>query len=296
MRLWLLIGLLGSFLTAQERPMFLAFDESLASAYQQEQAQLDQQALSPLEYLDQKIVIASSYKQHDDLIAALEEKIALTSENAALRYYLGGVNGMKALGVYRLLALPYIRAMLNNFKRSLQLDSTYTPALEAYIEALCLVPAIIGGSVEKAKDLSIQLITLSLVEGYFSKGFIANHLGKEKEATSTYGRAFHRLEEIGFCQLDQTDFFKNKSLNFPYKIAEVSAHYKISPALGLCAIDYFIAQATPLYTIPLEWAYYRKAQLHLHLNQVAEANLSIEKALSINASFQLAKQLIPNEL
>lgn len=285
------MGLLGWMVTAQERPIFMAFDESRQAAYQQEQAQLDQQDLSPLAYVDQKIYIASSYKQLDDLIAALEEKITLTSENAALCYYLGGVNGMKALSVYRLFALPYVRAMLNNFKRSLQLDPTYTPAIEAYIEALCLVPAIIGGSVEKANELSAQLIELSLVEGYFSKGFIAKHLRKDKEAIKAYSRAFDQLEDIGFCQLDPTVFFENKSLNFSYKIAEVSAHYTLSPAIGLCAIDYFIAQATPLYTIPLEWAYYRKAQLQLKLGQVAEAALSLKKALAINPSFELAKTI-----
>ena len=292
MRIWLLIGLLASYLSAQERPMFVNFDPNSKPVYKRELVQLSQQSLPPIAYIDKKIYLASSYKHLDDLINALEEKIELTSENALLRYYLGGVNGIKALSVYRLFAIPYVRSMLNNFNRSLALDPNYTPALEAYIEALCLVPAIIGGSIQKANLLSDKLISLSLVEGYFSKGFIAKHLGNKEESQMAYGYAFNKLEEMDFCQGDKKAFFETKSLNFSYKIAEISAHYNMKPEIGLCAIDYFIEQNSPLYNIPLEWAYYRKAQLQLNLNKKVEANESLAKALLINPSFEHAKQLI----
>ena len=60
-------------------------------------------------------------------------------------------------------------------------------------------------------------------------------------------------------------------MNFPYKIAEISAYNGIAAPIGICAIDYFIKNQTPFYNMPIEWAYFRKAQLHVLQAEDAEA-------------------------
>jgi hypothetical protein len=276
--------------TAQERPIFERFDEGLAAEYKQKYRELEKSSASEMEVLEQKIKLSTAYKEYDDLMEALEDKLAIT-ETAELRYYLGGINGIKALSVYRLFALPYVRSMLYNFKQAIALDPTYTPAIEAYIESLCLVPSIIGGDVEKAIQLSDKLMQLNKVEGYFSKGFISKSLGDEAAAVSAYSQGFMALEALDFCQSDQEAFFKDKSLNFSFKIAEASTRFGIYPQLGLCAIDYFIAHKSDAYNIPFEWAYFRKAQLHLLLNDKIAAEGAIENALAIQPDFDKAQAL-----
>ena len=99
------------------------------------------------------------------------------------------------------------------------------------------------------------------------------------------------LEELDFCHTDKEVFFKNKSLNFSFKIAEASVRFGIYPQLGLCAIDYFIAHKSDAYNIPFEWAYYRKAQLLLLLKDKIAAEKAIENALVIEPNFDKAKAL-----
>ena len=85
-----------------------------------------------------RLQLASKYKVQDDLIKALEEKNRLQGESAQLRYLLGGANGIKALQVNKMFSITYVKAMLENFKRAM-LDPNHLPALEAYIESLCMV-------------------------------------------------------------------------------------------------------------------------------------------------------------
>ena len=141
--------------TAQERPIFERFDERLAAEYKQKYREIEKSSASEMEVLEQKIKLSTAYKEYDDLMDALEDKLAIT-ETAELRYYLGGINGIKALSVYRLFALPYVRSMLYNFKQAIALDPTYTPAIEAYIESLCLVPSIIGEMLKRPYNCPIN--------------------------------------------------------------------------------------------------------------------------------------------
>ena len=280
---------------AQERPIFTRFDKTALQEYNQKYRAIENSVTSLDIQLDKKIELATTYNHYDDLIESLEEKIDL-GETAELRYYLGGINGLKALSVYRLFALPYVRSMLNNFKRSLELNPNYTPAIEAYVESLCLVPSIIGGDLKKALQLSEHLLQLNTIEGYFSKGFIAKSKGEDEAARVAYAKAFKELEKQEFCTSDKEVFFKNKSLNFSFKIAEVSSQYGLSPSIGLCAINYFIEHKSYLYNIPLEWAYYRKAELHLLLNDLEAAKAAIDEALTIKPDFEKASALIENKI
>ena len=288
---WVVFFFLFSVATlAQERPIFERFNERLTKEYKQKYLEIEKSSANEMQILDQKIKLATAYNEYNDLIEALEDKIKI-AETAELRYYLGGINGIKALSVYRLFALPYVRSMLYNFKKAIALDPKYTPAIEAYIESLCLVPSIIGGDVEKAIQLSDKLMQLNRVEGCFSKGFISKSLGEDEAAVAAYSQGFMALEELDFCHTDKEVFFKNKSLNFSFKIAEASVRFGIYPQLGLCAIDYFIAHKSDAYNIPFEWAYYRKAQLLLLLKDKIAAEKAIENALVIEPNFDKAKAL-----
>lgn len=273
---------------AQDTTPFLNFTPS--KEYRQALRAIETTEGTPLDKINAKIKLSSKHKNQEDLIQALSAKIELEGENAQLRYLLGGANGIKAIQTAKLFALPYVRAMLHNFHRAVAIDSTYTPALEAIVEALCQVPPILGGSLSEATAYADILYQQSTIEGLFAYGLIAET--KKNKENVYYQTAFEQMETMHLCSTDLTAFFANKSMNFPYKVAEISIRYNLYPALGHCAIDYFIANRTSNYNLPIEWLYYRKGQLLVQLGQPKEAMTWMTKALDHNPNFSLVKNYI----
>jgi len=79
-------------------------------------------------------------------------------------------------------------------------------------------------------------------------------------------------------------------MNLPYKMAETSTIYQLFPSIGLCAINHFIERFTLYDNIPLEWAYFQKAQLLYALGKTNDATLAIKESLEINPVFDVAKK------
>ena len=291
MRFVFFLMLFSSLVFGQYKTPFKKFDEANRAEYVLKKKTIQASKSSRLEKINLRIQLASRYKEQDDLISALEDKISNQGESAQLLYFLGGANGIKALQVNRMFSVSYVKAMLKNFKRALALNPNHLPALEAYIESLSMVPSLIGGDIDKAKVLAKRLMQLDQVKAYFSFAFIATAEAKKSQAKDYYKKAFDLLEKQSFCSQNLSDYFAQHSMNFSYKIAEDSMLNKLSPAIGLCAIDYFIDNQTPFYNIPLEWAYYQKAQLLDLLGDKDQALLMTQQALSINPNFELGQAL-----
>ena len=290
MRLVFFLMFISGLVLGQEKAPFKQFDEANTKEYTSQKKAIEQSKNTALEKINLRLLLASKYKVQDDLIAALEDKIQLQGESAQLRYLLGGANGIKALQVNKMFSITYVKAMLENFKRALMLDPNHLPALEAYIEALCMVPSLLGGDIEKAKQFAAQLMRLDPVQGSFALGFIASIETTDKQAKDNFTKAFNLLEQQSFCSQNLEEYFAKSSMNLPYKMAETSIAYQLSPATGLCAINFFIEQFTPYDNIPLEWAYYQKAQLLNALGKIDAARLAIKVSLEINPAFEIAKQ------
>ena len=274
-------------LCSQTMPPYLRFDDHQKPRYEEALERLLDSLEPPLAQIDARIALAGRFKQQEDLIQVLEEKINRSGENARLCYLLGGAHGIRALEISRFRSLPHVRNMLYYFKRSIALDSTYIPAYEAAVEALCKVPSVIGGSVEEAQAYAQQLQAISPSAGLFSHAFILVQKGEAVAAAAAYKNAFQALEDDIEKEGDAAAYFNRFSMNFPYKIAVLSREQNQSFALGLQAIDYFIDQARPGYNLPLEWAYYHKGKLHQQLGEQDKALAAFDKSLSINPSFEL---------
>lgn len=284
----LIFLLLSTVIHAQSSTPFLTFEKN--EMYISKRKQIEVSENTRLEKVTAQIVLAATYKNQDDLIEALSKKIEISGETAPLRYRLGGANGIKALQITKFFSIPYVKAMLKNFHRAVAIDSTYTPAIEAIVESLCKVPTVLGGDLSRAKKYAELLSRQNRVEGLFAKGFIAHH--EKREAIGFYKKAFEILEKNDFCQQDLEVYFQTKSLNFPYKIAEISVTYQLHPSIGICAIDYFIANTNAFYNLPMEWVYYRKGQLLQQLGNKKGALQSAKKALEINPNFTQAMQFV----
>ena len=290
MRLVFFLMFISGLVFGQEKAPFKRFDDANKREYTLQKKAIVQSKSAALEKINLQLRLASKYKAQDDLIVALEDKIKLQGESAQLRYLLGGANGIKALQVNKMFSITYVKAMLENFKRALMLNPNHLPALEAHVEALCMVPSLLGGDLDKAKQFAAQLIRLDSVQGSFALGFIASAEAQENQEKEYYTKAFNLLNQQSFCNQNLEDYFAKSSMNLPYKIAETSTARQLSPAIGLCAINHFIERYTPYDNIPLEWAYFQKAQLLYALGKINAATLAVKESLEINPAFEAAKK------
>jgi tetratricopeptide (TPR) repeat protein len=291
MKLSLLVCLFYFLGVAQERPPFMRLKLSNIPIYESQLEQLERGSMEELDRIDKIIELSSRYHDWDELIKTLNAKIDLVGEDPVSRYALGGINGIKAMQTSKLFSVPYVKKMLYNLERSIDLDSTYLPALEASVESFSMIPSILGGDLDRARELAEQTLRVSALDGYFSKAYLAQAVKDQEGAQKYYLQAFEILVENDLCEGDLTAFFQKRSPNFPYKIAEVSAVFELYPHVGLCALEYLMKEKKDTLNFSIEWIYFREAQLHILLSEVELARISISKALEINPSFREAKQL-----
>lgn len=289
MHKWIFIFFLTcSSLKGQEYAPFAAFDSKNKAAYLQEKKVLER-IQNERDRNGELIQLAYAFKDYEGLIQLLEKEIIHNPKKAELYYRLAGVQGIRSLEVSKIFAPPYLRGMIKNFDSALVLSQDYIPAIEAYIEVLCKIPSLFGGSVTKAEEWVQRLKKLSPIDGALAHAFVVRETQGFDAAIPTYKAVFNQLITVEFCE-NPTAFFQGKSINYSYKIAEMAVLTSSSSEVGLCAVDYFIDHTSIYYNIPLEWAYYRKGQLLENQGEKEKAKTVFKKALEINPNFERAKK------
>lgn len=173
-----------------------------------------------LEYLGD---IQGNLKNWDNAIVYYEKIKNLKPTEANYYYKYGGVLGMKAKESNKFKALTMIDAVKASFEKAIFLNPKHLEARWALIEMYLQLPAIVGGSERKAQKYANELMKLSPVDGYLSKGHIAEYFNRYKEAEKNYKKAL----EIGGSKttyLKLSNLYKNK-LNQPERAKEVMAAY-----------------------------------------------------------------------
>lgn len=280
--------LISSSLKAQEFAPFARFNSEKKTEYQQKIQKLGN-IQNERDKNQERIELAYAYKDYQGLIKALEEEIKAQPQQANLYYRLAGIQGIRSLEVSKIYAPSYLKSMIKNFQTVLQLSPDFIPAIEAYIEVLCKIPAFFGGSEEKAQKWAHYLEQIAPVDGAFAQAMIVRETQGFDAALPRYKKIFRELSVSDLCK-NPVSFFKGRSINFPYKIAEMAVLTSSSSEVGLCAIEYFIDQESVYYNIPMEWVYYRKAQLLQSLGKTDKAKSMFRKALEINPKFDRAKK------
>jgi tetratricopeptide (TPR) repeat protein len=159
-----------------------------------------------LEYLAD---IEGSSKNWDSTIFYYQKLKELMPKEADYHYKYGGALGMKAKEISKIKALGLIGDVKASFEKAIQLNPKHIGARWALIELYLQLPAIIGGSEAKAIQYSNQLLRISPIDGYLSRGHIAEHFGKYSEAEKQYKAAIEvGKSKIGYQKL--SDLYKNK--------------------------------------------------------------------------------------
>lgn len=159
--------------------------------------------------------IESHAKNWDNALSFYRVLKSEDNSNADYIYKYGGALGMKAKESNKFKALGMIDEVEESFLKAVKLNPKHIGARWALVELYLQLPAIIGGSEKKAQKFASELMNISAVDGYLSKGHIAEYFKRYSEAEKNYKKAV----EIGGSKTTYqklADLYKNK-LNQPEK-------------------------------------------------------------------------------
>lgn len=177
--------------------------------------------LKALEYLGD---IAGKQKQWDKALGYYNKLKKVKPNEADYHYKCGGVMGMKAKEVNKFRALGMIGDIRSSFEKAIALDPKHIDARWALIELNLQLPGIVGGSQAKAIQYSNELLKISPVDGYLSRGHIEEYFDRYSAAEIQYKKA-HEIgnSKVTFQKLYQLYL---KKLNNPKKAQELKGQFE----------------------------------------------------------------------
>lgn len=162
--------------------------------------------LKTLEYLGD---IAGHNKSWDKAIVYYKKLKQLKPSEANYYYKYGGVLGMKAKESNKFKALGMIGEVKESFEKAIELNPKHIEARWALVMIYIQLPGFVGGSETKAIKYSNELLKLSPVDGYLSRGQIDEHFKRYAAAEQQYKKAIAAgSTKVGAQMLD--NLHKNK--------------------------------------------------------------------------------------
>lgn len=243
----------------------------------------------------------------DDAIVAYKRLVEANDHNANYHYKYGGALGMKALQINKLKALGLIGDIKSSFLRAAELDPNHIDARWALVELYMQLPGIVGGSKSKSLKYADELEHLSKVDGYLAKGYIYEYDNEPELAEAYYKKAiktggsmtcFQKLTDLyekekqpdkAIATMEKAHSHHERNA-LHYQIGKVCADYNVQLDKGEKCLKVFIENHSAKDGVPIEWAYYRMAQIYKNRQQKAEALKWIDKALSVRSDFKQAKE------
>jgi tetratricopeptide (TPR) repeat protein len=172
--------------------------------------------LKTIEYLGD---IAGHNKSWDKAIVYYKKLKQLNPSEANSYYKYGGALGMKAKDSNKFKALGMIGEVKESFEKAISLNPKHIEARWALVMIYIQLPGIVGGSESKAIKYSNELLQLSAVDGYLSRGQIEEHFERYTSAETQYKKAIAAGSiKTGGKML--ANLYKNK-MNQPEKVAKI---------------------------------------------------------------------------
>jgi tetratricopeptide (TPR) repeat protein len=162
--------------------------------------------LNTLEYLGD---IAGYSKSWDKAIVYYRKLKQLKPSEANYYFKYGGVLGMKAKESNKFKALGMIGEVKESFEKAIELNPKHIEARWALVMIYIQLPGFVGGSESKAIKYSSELLKLSTVDGYLSRGQIDEHFKRYPAAEQQYKKAIAAgSTKVGAQML--ANLYKNK--------------------------------------------------------------------------------------
>ena len=167
--------------------------------------------LKAIEYLGD---VAGRNKSWDKAIGYYKKLKQLKPTEANYYYKYGGVLGMKAKESSKFQALGMIGEIKESFEKAITLNPKHIEARWALVMIYIQLPGIVGGSETKAVKYSNELLKLSPVDGYLSKGQIEEYFKRYSLAEQQYKKAIAAgSTKVGGQML--ANLYKNKMKKAP---------------------------------------------------------------------------------
>lgn len=249
---------------------------------------------------------AHGYQEEwDEAIKQYKVLVAAKANNANYHYKYGGALGLKALTVSKFRALGIIGDVKKAFLKAAELDPKHIDTRWALVELYMQLPGIIGGSKKKSLKFADELQNLSEVDGYLAKGYIYEYDEEPELAESYYKKAiavggsltcFQKLSHL-YEETNQPEkaistiersHQKHHRNALHYQIGKVCADYNIQLDKGEQCLKIYVENHTAKDGVPIEWAYFRMAQIEKHRKNKQKALNWINKALNVRSSFKQA--------
>lgn len=224
--------------------------------------------------------IASFEKKWDEALGHYKILLNHDPSNADYNFRYGGALGLKAINVSKLKAVVYIPDIKKYLEKAAELDPKHVKSRRALVELYMQLPGLLGGSEAKAQRYANELNKIAPLEGALSQAFILKQTGRDTEARSLMQKALSQMRN------PHTTIERNY-LN--YEFGKITAEYNTDLQKGIKLLDAYISNYNYKDIHALEWAYYRKAQIHALLKNKPEASKYIDRALALRSNFEEAR-------
>ena len=165
--------------------------------------------------------IAGQNTSWDKALLYYKKLKQLQPTEANYYYKYGGALGMKAKEVNKFKALGMIDEIKSSFEKAIVLDPKHKESRWALVLLYLQLPGIIGGSEAKAVAYSNELMRLSPLDGYLSKGYIEEYFGRNKKAERNYLKAFELTHsKLAFQKLYSLYLYKMKNSDKAQELKE----------------------------------------------------------------------------
>jgi tetratricopeptide (TPR) repeat protein len=176
-----------------------------------------------LKSLEQLGDIAGHKKDWDKAIVYYKKLKQLKPNEANVYYKYGGALGMKAKDSNKFKALGMIGEVKESFEKAIELNPKHIEARWALVMIYIQLPGIVGGSESKAKKYANELLAISPVDGFLSRGHIDEYFDRYTAAEKNYIKA----NEIGRSKATFQALYDLylKKLNNPKKASELKQQF-----------------------------------------------------------------------
>lgn len=246
----------------------------------------------------------------DDAVDAADEAVDLAPGNAQAHYWLGNAYGYQITRVGTLSQGFMAPKLRDAFEQAIALDPDLHDARSSLMEYYLQAPAIVGGSVEKARAQAAELARRDPPRGHYARGRLAMHDKQPAEAAKAYiaawearpaNTAYRMAAGLALQETRQwdraLDLFQDwtredaKAAGAWYQLGRACALSGLRLEAGIAALKTYLALPQSAAEPPKHHAWYRLGQVQAKAGDKAAARASFANALKGdpgNADFKAA--------
>ncbi len=250
-------------------------------------------------------------KQVSKALAAAEKAVALGPKNAQAFYWLGNAYGNRIGEVNMLSKMSLAPKIRDAFETAVVLDPTLVDARSALVEFYLQAPAVVGGSVDKAKTQAAAIVRLDRYRGLLAQARVAGHEKNAAKALKLYEDALAlkpgdpQARMLLLTAYQQAEHWRDAyetanrwAVDEPadptprYQIGRIAALSGQYLAEGEVALRRYLQLPRKGDNPEPKHAHYRLGQVLAHAGRKDEARVELQAALKLDPKLSEAREAL----